>query len=63
MNLQVVSLPLVGLWKEVKKAMLPTFGTLLQTPEGLLGSVIAIGLVLERLTRLKKKKAYRKKFR
>ncbi len=40
--------------------MLPTIEALLRTPEGLLGAVLGIGIVLERLTAPKKKKAYRR---
>ena len=40
--------------------MFQPLGTLLQTAEGILGAVIAIGIVLERLTRPKKQKQYRR---
>ena len=36
--------------------------TILKTPEGLIGALIALGIVLEFVTRPKKKKVYRKKF-
>ncbi len=41
--------------------MVPNIAALLLTPEGILGSIIAIGIILERLTVIKKKKVYRRK--